>query len=229
MKVLSLQNILTTICLLWFAPVVYAQNNELELGTLFTTPEERVYLDYLREDFLATSQASDFDIDEQIPPIIVISDETEANSSITEFIVGGFLNRRDGNRAAWINGVLINESELPSNMEFISTGTGLSLRIETETASFVLKPGQKLNTLSGQISEAFGLSSTDSLTIPQAGASREADIIAIPIANQEPANTQASGADSISQEEALEALIRNTSPEEIAILLENLQAIENEQ
>ncbi|MEQ9567989.1 MAG: hypothetical protein RLN85_19635, partial [Pseudomonadales bacterium] len=61
------------IFILLMASLVSAQPNSGQsssMGLLFTTPEERAYLDYLREDFLERTASQGFDIQtEEIPQI----------------------------------------------------------------------------------------------------------------------------------------------------------------
>ena len=56
------------------APVAAAQ----DFGKIFTTPDEREYLDYLRQDFVTRRQMATFNIQEDVIPEIPQQPETDA-------------------------------------------------------------------------------------------------------------------------------------------------------
>jgi len=135
-----------------FAKTSFAQ----EIGTLFTTPEERAYLDFLREEFLLNNQANDFDIDEVVPAVPVIDVEEDA-SSISTYSLGGIFTRQDGSRTVWLNENNITENNLPDNMILVNTATSSLLRIQIDTGVYDLRAGQTLDVINNQVLESWQL------------------------------------------------------------------------
>jgi hypothetical protein len=123
-------------------------------GTLFTQPDEREYLDYLRQEFLRTNAVDDFDIeDAAIPEIPEDAAAVEATGPL-EYNFGGVMARRDGVRV-WLNGQLLGESELPEGFSLVETGRSFSLRVVHEGQTFVLLPGQTVDVTAGTVLENF--------------------------------------------------------------------------
>jgi hypothetical protein len=123
------------------------------VGTLFTKPEEREYLDYLRQEFLRNNAESDFDIeDADIPEIPEAAAEEQTGP--VEYSFGGVMARRDGVRV-WINGKLLAESELPEGFSLVETGRSFSLRIVQNGMTFTLLPGQTVDVTAGTVVESF--------------------------------------------------------------------------
>lgn len=146
MKKLSASILALAICL---PSLSYGQ----EIGTLFTTAEEREYLDYLREEFLASKADAGFNIDEDVIPEIP-EDEDEPQENV-EFYFGGIMTRAAGGKAVWLNGNSILENDLPANVRIVRVDGKDALRLETSEARFVLKPGQTVNISTGEFWEAF--------------------------------------------------------------------------
>lgn len=127
-----------------------------EVGTFFTTPEERAYLDFLRQEFLLNNQANDFNIDEVVPVIPVIEEEVEA-PVISNYTLRGIFTRQDGTRSVWLNGNNIDENNLPGNMRLLSSGGSTLLAIQLESGRFELRAGQTLDAVNGQVLESWQL------------------------------------------------------------------------
>ncbi len=121
-------------------------------GTLFTKPEERVYLDYLREEFLRNSATRDFNIEDVEVPEIPDT-QPEATGPV-EYSFGGAMTGREGIRI-WLNGRLLARSELPTGFSIIESGASISLRIVQDGKTFVLRPGQTVDLTSGTVVENF--------------------------------------------------------------------------
>ncbi len=130
-------------CLLnTLASVVCAQA-ELE-GTLFTSPEQRAYLDYLRQDFLARSRERGFDISTTEVPDIPTADTAAEDSAPVVHRLGGIVTLRDGTQRIWLNGQALGEDELPEGFSLISHNGALLLSIIHEGRHYELKAGQSL-------------------------------------------------------------------------------------
>lgn len=125
-------------------------------GKIFTTPEERAYLDALRQDFLKKTQEQGFDIDEAgPPPLPETAEEQTENTTPIEYTLGGILTRSDGSRTVWLNNQPVAENNLPSNMRLVVDGPLVVLRVAVGTSTFQIKPGQTLNASTGEIQEAY--------------------------------------------------------------------------
>lgn len=127
-------------------PCATLQAQELR-GTLFTSPQQRDYLDHLRSEFLARSQGSGFDIQEAEVPQI----PTAAPEPAPVYTLGGIMTRSDGSRTVWLNGRTVDESELPTGMRIVESDGSLTLRVNTASGNHLIKPGQTLNTGNGQV------------------------------------------------------------------------------
>lgn len=124
-------------------------------GTLFTSPEQREYLDYLREEFLASSSERGFDIDEaEIPEIPEAVAEAEAAGPVV-YTLGGIVSLRDGTQRIWLNGKALSESELPSEARLVSDNGMLVLRFSTANGTYLLRPGQTLELTAGSVVENY--------------------------------------------------------------------------
>lgn len=122
------------------------------LGTLFTTPQEREYLDYLRQEFLQRTRESGFDIGE-LPPGIPLDDAEAAETR--EFHLGGVFHSNDGSRTLWLNRQPLAEADLPSHIRVVTREGVEMLNIRTAEASYLLKPGQMLNLDTGVIRDGL--------------------------------------------------------------------------
>lgn len=147
---------LITLALASWTPSVLGQG----FGSLFTSPEERAYLDYLRNDFLERSAAAGFNIDEATVPTIPVA-ETDAPTGQAIFHLGGILNGRTGGRTIWLNGSAVAESDLPANVRVVQLDGITALRIRSGTTDFVIKPGQTLNLRTGRLMDAYEGQPTD--------------------------------------------------------------------
>jgi hypothetical protein len=125
-------------------------------GTLFTKPEERAYLDYLRAEFRRNNPEADFNIEEadipEIPNAVVVEEATGPE----EYSFGGVMTRRDGIRI-WLNGKLLAESELPEGFSVVESNRSVSLRIVKDGNTYVLLPGQTVDVTGGTVVENFRL------------------------------------------------------------------------
>ncbi len=125
-------------------------------GKVFTSPEERDYLDYLRDDFVARSQLATFDIDEDVIPDIPDAVVTEeAAPEIITYKFGGIMTRINGNKMVWLNGKQIAENNLPPNFFLVNSNMGPLLNINSEGRRFQLKPGQSINMQSGLVTDSY--------------------------------------------------------------------------
>lgn len=225
----------------FLASPVHAQTDEMNFTTLFTSPAEREYLDFLRADFLLNNPEEDFNVSQEVPavPLINTDDDGEENA-VTRYQLSGIFMQRDGSRTAWINGASYEESNLPANMQILMSGTQAVLRISTDTGRFDLKAGQTLDVVRGEIMENWRNSQTslpemetpdsESNTLDQSPEST-ADTVSITAAESNMAlNTTESNPEQVSAEadlsllDDLQTLMDLTNTSSIDELREVLQA-----
>lgn len=190
-----------------------------EFGTLFTSPEEREYLDFLREENLRLSQQNTFNIQEDIIPEIPVVEEEEevdAGPAISEYKFGGIMVRLNGSRMVWLNGTQIAESNLPGNMALAESAGSMLLVIRSDGTNYQIKPGQTFNVLTGRVVDAFQSGT------PQAPTGNSP---AAPLPTTETAQPEA---DNVEDEAAQDnsAALSTPSAEDLAAVLERLGASE---
>jgi len=132
---------------------------------VFTSQEEREYLDYLREDFVSRSQLTTFNIDEDVIPDIPDAIVTEeVATEVTSYKFGGIMTRINGNRMVWLNGEQVAEAALPENLSIVSSQSGVQLRILQSDQVYLIKPGEQLDLNNGSSTTN---STTDSAAEPE--------------------------------------------------------------
>lgn len=128
--------------------------SELE-GTLFTSPEQRAYLDYLRQEFLSRNQERGFDITATDIPDIPLDDTAEEPAAPQVYTLSGIVTLRDGTRRIWLNGQALTEHELPDGVSLVQADGAPALRFRSGTGNHVLRPGQTLELSAGEVAENF--------------------------------------------------------------------------
>jgi len=216
------------LCVFLLLVAFSAPGQAQSFGSLFTTPQEREYLDYLREEFLANNQARDFNIVETPPTIPVVEEVVTGPSHYT---LGGIITQRDGSRIVWLNNSTMREQDLPGNMQVLSSGGSLLLRISIDQGNFNLRPGQILDIANGRISEAY----QTTLNRPEATNAIPAPVpvLTAPEANPEQSNGALQTDTAASSLQDLPAnfssILSEADPQELAEFIEALQAIQASQ
>lgn len=122
-----------------------------DFGKLFTTPEERGYLDGLRENFLQRSKLEGFNIGEEARPWL----EEELPAENVDFQMAGVMKRNNGGKAVWLNGKAVNEQDLPRNVKLVEIEGQQVLQIRANAKTYYLKSGQTLDIDTGKVRESF--------------------------------------------------------------------------
>lgn len=123
-------------------------------GTLFTNPEQRDYLDFLREEHLARSRERGFDIDEVVIPDLPPEVAAPPPEPVI-YRLGGIMSRQDGSHSIWLNGRSLDEDSLPGGATLVRENGTLALRFATPQGAVLLKPGQTLNFDAGRVQESY--------------------------------------------------------------------------
>lgn len=139
-----------------FSQPILADN----FGKLFTSPEERAYLDGLRREFLEKTESEGFDIQAEAIPLLQ-QDEQQQN---TEFTLEGLVTNQNGTRAIWLNGSAILENDLPADVRLVRQNNLDYLQIRSEATAHYIKTGQTIDLETGEIWEAFEEPSPDLAT-----------------------------------------------------------------
>jgi hypothetical protein len=127
----------------------HAQN----FGKIFSTSEERRSLDLLREAMLA--ELTDAERQAALNKPLLVFSEPVSGIAPAMIHMGGVVRRSDGSHTVWLNGVPVNEQELPANVQLeMLSGFGV-LRVRTPTDIFSLRTGQTLNAATGELRESY--------------------------------------------------------------------------
>jgi len=129
-----------------------------DFGKLFTTPEERKYLDGLRDKFLERSELEGFNISEQAKPWL----EEDIDDQNVEFEMAGVMSRKNGGKAVWLNGDSVDEKDLPRNVKLVETDGQHRLQIRVLDQTHYIKAGQTINIETGTVRESFEKTPEDS-------------------------------------------------------------------
>jgi hypothetical protein len=144
---------------------------------LFTTPAERAELERRRQELFRPGQVSILPEPAEDPLFnLPVVEEDEPEDII--YRLGGTMLRSDGSYTVWINGLPINQENLPENFELLEPFTQGRLRIISPDngRSFEVKPGQVLNLTTGELFESYDFvepppraEADGSVTEPEAG------------------------------------------------------------
>ena len=175
-------------------------------GKVFSTPQERQFLDREREKALA-------ELTEQ--ERIALLDAPPVSAGITAIEptlihMGGSVRRADGNHTIWLNGVAVSQSELPSNahLEFVR-GLGI-LRVQGVDQEYIVKPGQTLNADTGAIREDYELTEDELKEVNAAVTARDAaarPAIGTSSTTESPVGDSSNGDDSDEQQAMIQSIV----------------------
>jgi hypothetical protein len=172
-------------------------------GKVFSTPQERQYLDRERENALRELSEQELLVLLDVPPTVEIIME-QAPRLIH---MGGSVRRADGNHTIWLNGVAVSQGDLPANarLEFVR-GLGV-LHVQGIDREYIMRPGQTLNADTGAIREDYELTAEEREEINAQVAAREA--AANPLRSGS-ADTQQDGREEVTNtQEVNQALIQD--------------------
>lgn len=144
------------------APDAHAQSR---IGRLFSSPEQRVELDRLRDD------TSPGEVPEPVPvpgPAGRVSrPEPERGSTAFAVTLDGVVMRSDGHRVTWVNGVeIVAGGSTPAGVRVETDavpGGGFRIRVSREGTSAILVPGQSVDR-SGRVRDVYERQATAVLT-----------------------------------------------------------------
>ena len=161
---------------------------ESRIGRLFSTVEQRIELDRLRDrpavEPVAEPAASEPEVEAE--PRLVLDPEPERNATPLVVTVNGLVVRSDGHRLAWVDGVEAGvEATTPGGADIeVDRARGGRIRIRwPERGVHVdLKPGQTIDVVRGSVFEAYetrpvrGAAETSGAPAPEPGAAASAGV-----------------------------------------------------
>ncbi|MGJ8689563.1 MAG: hypothetical protein ACSHXZ_08590 [Gammaproteobacteria bacterium] len=156
------------VCVLAFGTNSSAANAQ-DFGKIFSTAQQRAYLDRQREELL-----SELNEQERLAVLAqpVVSESLELAPRLVH--MGGVVRKANGNHTVWLNGVPVNSFDLPSNVSLeFQRGMGM-LRVRSVSGEYIVRPGQTLNADDGAIREDYELTQEEAETIRQTLAERDA-------------------------------------------------------
>jgi hypothetical protein len=196
-------------------------------GTLFTQPDEREYLDYLREEFRRTSTEEGFNIEESAIPEIPDSQVVTPTGPV-EFTFGGIMTRRDGSRSVWLNGRVLAESELPTGISVVAGARSASLQIVDKGNTYLLRPGQTVDLTAGTVVENFQRPQPEpeaAMAAPEPVADAAAAEVAVEAADEASDATETTpDTGAAPDEEAITSAVRALDDEALDTLFEAVQS-----
>lgn len=151
-----------------FANWVFAEQNDLNIGRVFLTPDERLVLNKTRLEYYARAE-------DQPEDSITPAEEPERAETLAEqhqpaappLIVNGFVRRHGTSGTVWINGESSYDGDFAaSNIDHLKTKiVGERIRVAPLNAegSVYLKPGQVYEPNENTISDSYTVSDTPAI------------------------------------------------------------------
>lgn len=121
------------------------------LGTLFFTPGQRMELERMRWRSLDHPEESKPERIEANPSAGAFADKP------VSLTLSGTVRRSGGAPVIWLNGVSCRGKEFPEYVRLPGSGTGgqIVVRVPEEGRAHLLKPGQTLDVVSGQVQATY--------------------------------------------------------------------------
>ena len=170
-----------------FAPA-FDCGAESRIGRLFSTVEQRIELDRLRDrpavEPVAEPVASEPEVEAE--PRLVLDPEPKRNATPFVVTVNGLVIRSDGHHLAWVDGVEAGVEATTSGGADIEVdraqGGRVRIRLPERGVHVELKPGQTIDVARGSVFEAYetrpvrGAAETSGAPAPEPGAAAPAAV-----------------------------------------------------
>ncbi len=170
-----------------------AVSNTSELS-IFTTPEQRLLLDRLRHNYLATLSRDEMIAALTNPPNLLMPlpelevfdpmallesmTKTQPIPQSVQMEMGGVVVHSDGSFTVWLNGVRHSSADLPDSIRVARVKGVTGLQIDLPDTRYFVKPGQQIELLTGEIAESFGASLAPPVSLSQPDIDIDADAAA---------------------------------------------------
>lgn len=146
-------NIISTLLLMVLvAGIVSSVSAQNSIGRLFTSASERASLDQLRKSDIV----QDHGVQKPKEKKVEVPHEP-----VVDVLLNGVVKRSSGKQTIWINGQQVKDGKGPDKIR-VSSGPNRDNRITVKIAGkpdVYLKPGQRLNSGTGEIQENYQLDS----------------------------------------------------------------------
>lgn len=147
---------------------------EVSLGRLFSTPEERASLNRARDALFDEQNLEELLSEDLFPEV---EEPVYEQQSVVQF--GGIVRQVDGSHTLWLNGVPVLESALPPYTRLDISESVAVLHVSIADKHYSLKPGQTLDAEEGRVREAYEISPEQVLAINAEVAARAVRMRAI--------------------------------------------------
>ena len=132
---------------------------ESRIGRLFSTVEQRIELDRLRDRPAVEPVAEPAASEPEVEPRLVLDPEPRRNATPLVVTVNGLVIRSDGHHLAWIDGVEAGvEATTPGGADIEvdrAQGGRVRIRLPERGVHVELKPGQTIDVARGGVFEAY--------------------------------------------------------------------------
>jgi len=126
---------------------------EISLGRIFSSPEERASLNRARDALFDEQNLEELLSEDLFPEI---EEPVYEQQSVVQF--GGIVRQVDGSHTLWLNGVPVLERALPPYTRLDISESVAVLHVTIAGKNYSLKPGQTLDAEEGRVREAFEIS-----------------------------------------------------------------------
>lgn len=134
--------LLFSLLLLWSALLYTSTVYAAPMGRLFSTPDERQYLDKLRQQ----NKFSETEFEEEDVQIMKLKD--------SHVVFNGVVHRSDKSKSdVWVNGKKVTDQKLVKHVN--TTSDVIAIKNADSDRYVKLKPGQKMDTNTGKVVEAY--------------------------------------------------------------------------
>lgn len=147
---------------------------DMNLGRIFSSPEERASLNRARDALFDERNLQELLREDIFPEP---EEPVYEQQSVVQF--GGIVRQADGSHTLWLNGVPVVESALPPNTRLDVSDSLAVLHVSIADQDYSLKPGQTLDAEEGRVREAYEISPEQVLAINAEVAARAVRMRAI--------------------------------------------------
>lgn len=127
-----------------------ASAQDVSLGRLFSTEEQRRLLDAARTALFEEQQIEELLSDDVFPAQEEPVYQLQGVVNLT-----GIVRHADGSYTIWLNGVPVRDHDLPPNIVLDASAAVPSLRVQVGAQNFSLRPGQILEADQSRVRESY--------------------------------------------------------------------------
>lgn len=125
-------------------------SNAQEGVRLFLTPQVRLELERRRLGIMPPAPEPEVSVIDTITELVNREPEPDV-----VYALGGSVIKDDGSATVWLNGVAVDEANLPEGISIQQPAAMGKLSVSANGQEYVIKPGQVLNATTGAVYEAY--------------------------------------------------------------------------